>query len=171
MGEMIVGKGTYGTPIRKGNMNNVVIGNYCSIAGNCILDCGWQHNIKLITTYPFNQLRSEFSHINSHPVCKGDIIIGNDVWIGEDCIINSNVKIGNGAVVGSRSIVTKDIEDYAIVAGSPAKFIRKRFSDEQIKKLLEIKWWDWEDRKINENVQMLMNENIDEFIKLHQIFT
>jgi acetyltransferase-like isoleucine patch superfamily enzyme len=139
MGGMIVGKYTYGSPIRKGDMNTVIIGKYCSIAG-CTLDCGWQHNTKLVTTYPFNQLFNGFSDIKTHPVCKGDIIIGNDVWIGEDCIINSNVTIGDGAVIGSRSIVTKDIEPYSVVAGSPAKFIRKRFSDEQIEELLKIKW-------------------------------
>ena len=168
MGEMLIGKHTYGNTVRKGDMNNVTIGKYCSIAG-CILDCGWQHNTKLVSTYPFNQLFDGFSHIDTHPVCKGDIIIGNDVWIGEDCIINSNVKIGDGAVLGSRSIITKDIESYSIVAGSPAKFIRKRFSENQIEELLKIKWWDWDDDKVKQNIHLLMDYDIDKFIKMHKI--
>jgi len=170
MGELIIGKGTYGTVHRRGNQNTVTIGNYCSIAGNCVCDCGWQHNIKFVSTYPFNHLfANSCGSLTGHPVCKGDINIGSDVWIGEDVIIMSNVTIGDGAVIGARSIVTKDVQPYTIVGGTPAKAIKKRFSDRQIEQLLKIQWWNWTQEKILSNAHLLMNENIDKFIELHEV--
>ena len=152
MGDLIMGKNTYGNINRRGNENTVRVGNYCSIAANCVCDCGWQHNVKFISTYPFNHLfPNQCRSLTGHPVCKGDINIGNDVWIG------------------ARSIVTKNIDPYSIVVGSPAKEIRKRFSDLQIEKLLKIKWWDWEDKKVLDNAYLLMNENVDKFIELYEV--
>jgi acetyltransferase-like isoleucine patch superfamily enzyme len=175
MGNLIVGKRTYGNNniVRKGTHNSIIVGSYCSIAENCVCDGGWGHNTKFITTYPFNEMFDQCSHLTGHPVCRGDIVIGNDVWIGNDCIIMSGVTIGDGAVIGARSIVTKDVEPYAIYAGCPAKHIRKRFTDKQINNLLKIKWWDWDDTEIIDNADLLMSENIDQFInknigKLHE---
>ena len=165
MGELKIGTGTYGTVIRKGEHNSITIGKYCSISENCICDGGFGHNTRFVTTYPFNHLLHNCRHLTGHPVWKGDIEIGNDVWIGKDCVIMSGIKIGSGAVIGVRSIVTKDVEPYTIVAGSPAKPIRKRFTDEQIEKLLEIRWWDWPISEIIEASPLLMNEDIDFFIK------
>ena len=94
-------------------------------------------------------------------------IIGNDVWIGLNVIIMRGVVIGDGAVVAAGSIVTSNVEPYSIVAGIPAKHIRFRFSDYQIRKLKEIKWWDWEENKIKENVELFYS--IDAFIIRHSI--
>ena len=93
---------------------------------------------------------------------KGDTIVGNDVWIGYGTTIMSGVTIGDGAIIATKSVVTKDVEPYAIVGGNPAKEIRKRFSEEKIKELLEIQRWDWPIEKITENVQNLTGTNIED---------
>jgi serine acetyltransferase len=100
-----------------------------------------------------------------HPSCKGDIIIENDVWIGAKATIMSGVRIGNGAIVAAGSVVSKDVPPYAIVAGNPAKVVKYRFSDEQIKKLLSIAWWNWDEQKIKDNAMTMWSNNIDEFIE------
>lgn len=102
-----------------------------------------------------------------HPATtKGDVIIGNDVWIAENVTIMSGVTIGDGSVIACNSHVVKDVEPYSLVGGNPAKFIKYRFTQDQIEKLLQIKWWNWDDGKINQFVPLLCNNNIDEFIKL-----
>ena len=102
-----------------------------------------------------------------HPATtKGDVIIGNDVWIADNVTIMSGVTIGDGSVIACNSHVVKDVEPYTLVGGNPAKFIKYRFTKEQIEKLLQIKWWEWDDSKINKFVPLLCNNNIDEFIKL-----
>lgn len=143
-------------------MNDIKIGKYCSIAEAVIFDGGFNHNVNSVSTYPFNRLAGLFELIG-HPVCKGDIIVGNDVWIGEGAMIMAGVTIGDGAVIGARSVVTKDIEPYSISVGAPAKHKRYRFTKEQIEKLLTIKWWDWESEKIKANAQLLMGD-IDIFL-------
>lgn len=92
---------------------------------------------------------------------KGDTVIGNDVWIGHRATIMPGVKVGDGAIIASNATVTKDVEPYAIVGGNPARLIRKRFSDEQIERLLSIKWWDWDIERITKNVQHLTGKNIE----------
>ena len=92
---------------------------------------------------------------------KGDIIIGNDVWIGYDAIIMSGVKIGDGAIIGTRALVTKDVMPYTIVGGSPAKPIKKRYDDDTISKLLKIKWWDWTAEKIQTNMKYIQAGDIE----------
>ena len=92
---------------------------------------------------------------------KGDIIIGNDVWIGYDAVILAGVTIGDGAIIGTRAVVTKDVPPYTIVGGVPAKPIRKRFSDEDIALLLELKWWDWSVDKISDSIQYIQSGNIE----------
>ena len=101
-----------------------------------------------------------------HPSCKGDIIIENDVWIGANSTIMSGIRIGNGSVVAAGSTVTKDIPPYSIVAGNPAKVVKKRFTEDQIEKLLEISWWEWEEQKIKDSAMILWSNGIDEFINL-----
>lgn len=167
MGELIMGKGSYGDIIRRGVGNTITVGNYCSIAEGCVFDGGFGHNTKFVTTYPLNAKIRGCYHLTGHPVCKGDIVIGNDVWLGEGCMIMSGITIGDGAVVGARSIVTKNLLPYTMSVGSPAKTYKKRFTDEQIEKLLCIKWWDWDDKKIIHNAHLLMSEDIDLFISAH----
>lgn len=167
MSKIKMGEGSYGSPIIRGDISDVIIGKYCSIAQGVVMDCGWHHNIKFISTYPFSAMFKELSHLKGHPVSKGDIVICNDVWIGEGALIMSGVVIGNGAVIGAHSVVTKDVDDYRIVAGNPAKVIRLRYNGTIIKSLNQIAWWDWPKEKILRNAEFLMNEDVVEFIKLH----
>lgn len=167
MGSIHVGIGTYGASNihRRGVMNDIVIGKYCSIAEGVVMDSGFSHNPNYITTYPFKNIWGVGNESN---VCKGDIFIGNDVWIGEGAMIMSGVKVGDGAIIAARAVVTKDVNPYEVVGGVPAKVIRKRFSDDQIKSLLKIRWWDWVEHAIRNNIDLLTSGNIQEFIDKHE---
>ena len=156
-----VGVGTYGQTniARRGVMNNINIGKYCSIATNVIVDGGFNHNSSFVSTYPFYNMHGLGEQ---NIVCKGDVNIGNDVWICEDVIIMSGVTIGDGAIIGAKSIITKDVYPYSVVAGCPAKCIKMRFDANDINSLLLIKWWDWSEEKIREELPSATN--IKEFI-------
>lgn len=121
------------------------IGKYCSISGHILIYLGGNHRTDWVTTYPFGHIHQNiFPTFNGvgHPATKGDVNIGNDVWIGTHSTIMSGVTIGDGAVIANNSVVTKDVPPYTIVGGNPAKVIKQRFTDEQIEKLLYYKWWD-----------------------------
>ena len=164
---MTKGAHTYGNPTLRGTGNNVTIGKFCSIAEGVILDGGFSHSTKNISTYPFHAWYPELHNLPSNIVIKGDINIGNDVWLGEGCVVMSGVTIGHGAVIGMRCIVSKDVAPYSIVAGAPQKVLRMRFDPDRISALLKIAWWDWTDEKIIENGYLLQSGNIEEFIKKH----
>jgi len=145
------------------------IGKFCSFAKQVTILLGGEHRPDWVTMYPFsakvfNPVWSEARTIKGHPKSKGDVIIGNDVWVGYGATILSGVTVGDGAVIGARALVTKNIAPYTIVAGVPAKFIRKRFSDKVIKELLRIKWWNWPDEKIRKNMKSLLSDNLQDFI-------
>lgn len=161
------GIGTYGvTNIhRRGSMNNIVIGKYCAIAEGVVMDSGFSHNTSFISTYPFS-VQMAVGGVAPN-TCKGDIIIGNDVWIGEGAMIMSGVTIGDGAIIAARAVVTKNVRSYEMVGGVPAKHINMRFTDGISEKLQEIKWWNWPEEKIKENAHLLNSENINEFIEKH----
>ena len=170
---MSIGKYTYGTHNLNIHYSNssakLTIGNFCSIAGNINVYLGGNHRTDWVTTYPFGHINNHiFNNFNGegHPATKGDVTIGNDVWIGQNVTIMSGVTIGDGAVIANNSHVVKNVEPYSIVGGNPAKFIKYRFTSEQIQKLLEIKWWNWDDEKINKFTPLLCNKNIDDFIKI-----
>jgi acetyltransferase-like isoleucine patch superfamily enzyme len=168
---MSFGKYTYGTPTIHNWANNdakLLVGNFCSIAANVHIYLGGNHRTDWVTTYPFGHIHhSIFNNFNGdgHPHTKGDVIIGNDVWIRENVTIMSGVTIGDGVVIANKSHVVKNVEPYSLVGGNPAKLIKYRFTQEQIEKLLEIKWWYWDDEKINKFTPLLCNNNVDEFIK------
>ncbi|MDD3144499.1 MAG: CatB-related O-acetyltransferase [Candidatus Gracilibacteria bacterium] len=137
--------------------NPINIGSFCSIANGVSILAFNDHNYNKLTSYT-----PEYGNIfisKTEDIGKG-IFIGNDVWIGKNVIILPGVNVGNGAVIGAGSIVTKNVPDYAIVGGNPAKIIKYRFSDEIIKKLINSKWWDWEINKIrkNYNLEFLNNK-------------
>jgi virginiamycin A acetyltransferase len=92
---------------------------------------------------------------------KGDTIVGNDVWIGYECLIMPGVKIGNGAIISSRSVVTADVAAYSIVGGNPAKLLRRRFSDEAAALLESIAWWDWPIEKITRHLEMIVSGDLE----------
>ena len=148
--------------------SKLVVGNFCSISTNVKIYLGGNHRTDWVTTFPFGHIHqhafNKFDGVG-HPTTKGDVTIGNDVWISADVTIMSGVTIGDGAVIANGSHVVKNVEPYSIVGGNPAKFIKYRFTSEQIEQLLKIQWWNWEDEKINEYTPLLCNENIDEFIK------
>ncbi len=157
-----IGDWTYGHPkIIPSNDATLKIGKFCSIAPGTRIIIGGGHRMDWITTYPFSNLFEEAEHIEGHPTTKGDIVIGNDVWIGTESVILSGVEIGDGAVVGARSVVTKDVPPYAIAAGNPAKIIRYRFDEITIKKLMELKWWDWPMNVIEEALPNLLSTDIN----------
>lgn len=158
MGNLTIGEYTYGSVARRGDMNDITIGKFCSIATGVVCDSGFNHETKWISTYPFNsQLSLPVPH---NAICKGDITIGNDVWICENVLIMSGVIIGDGAVIGANTIVTKDVEPYRIVAGSPNKVIKKRFEYSEIAQLMEMNWWHWDIDRIKEASPLLMSSDI-----------
>lgn len=126
---------------------------------------GGEHRSDWVSTYPFNALVGEFSDIEGHPATKGDIVIGNDVWIVSGAKIMSGVTIGDGAVIGANALVTKDIPPYAVCGGIPAKIIKYRFSKKIIKKLLEICWWDRSDEEIAGAVHFLQSGDTNGLIE------
>ena len=166
-----IGDYTYGKPLvfHWEENTKLKIGKFCSISDEVKIFLGGNHRADWATTYPFAGLTGEWKEageIKEHNVSKGDVVIGNDVWIGFGASILSGVTIGDGAVIGAFALVTKDVAPYAIVGGNPAKEIKKRFDDEKIAKLLEVKWWNWEIEKIRKNIPALCSENIEEILKV-----
>jgi len=140
------------------------MGAFCSIGKGTQVFLGGEHRTDWVTTYPFSKRWNCARHITGHPRTKGDVVIGNDVWIGRDALIMSGVKIGDGAVVGARAVVAMDIEPYAVYAGNPARFIRKRFDEKTVQELVELKWWDFADGEIESILPLLLSSNVDELI-------
>lgn len=143
--------------------SKLTIGNFCSFGPHCNIFLGSEHRTDFVSTFPFSNIFEDVPIIESAKT-KGDVVIGSDVWIGAHVTILSGVTIGHGAVIGACAVVAKDVAPYSIVAGNPIKEIRKRFSMQQIEKMLEIQWWEWGDEKIQNAVSMLMGNEIDRFI-------
>jgi acetyltransferase-like isoleucine patch superfamily enzyme len=166
-----IGKHTYGRPVIRsfaGSNSKITIGKYCSIARNVKIICGSNHHIEWVSTFPFRILFNlPGQYKDGHPFDKGPVVIGNDVWLGDGVTILSGVKIGDGAVLAAGAFVVKDVEPYSVVGGNPARHLKYRFPEEQIRKLLKIRWWDWSDDKVIANVSLLSSVCLDEFIRLH----
>lgn len=144
--------------------DKLIIGKFCMIAsGVSFIMNGANHLTEAISSYPFAIFGNGWEgamHGKSYPD-KGDIIVGNDVWIGHQATVMAGVKIGDGAIIAAHSVVTKGVAPYTIVGGNPAKEIRKRFTDKQINTLLEIQWWNWDIDKISRNVHNLTSSNFE----------
>ncbi|MEO0469196.1 MAG: CatB-related O-acetyltransferase [Bacteroidota bacterium] len=138
--------------------DRLIIGKFCMIASDVhFLMNGANHLLDAVSSFPFAVFGHGWEDAmegKSYPN-KGDICIGNDVWIGHKAVIMAGVNIGDGAIIGAYSVVTRDVEPYTIVGGNPAMHIRKRFSEDEIQHLLKIEWWNWPIEKITENVQHL----------------
>lgn len=153
------------------NEDRLIIGKFCSIAcGAKFIFTSANHTLKSLSTYPFPLFFDEWDldkkNVASAWDNKGDIVIGNDVWIGYEAVILSGVHIGDGAIIGTRAVVTNDVAPYTVVGGIPAKEIRKRFDEESIKKLQRIQWWNWPFDKIQHFLPYIMNGEVD---KLYMI--
>jgi chloramphenicol O-acetyltransferase type B len=162
------GKGTYARHLdvhdwRQGS--TLEIGAFCSLANSVQIFLGGDHRSDLVTTFPFDTLWKSDQPLTPHQSTKGGVRIGNDVWIGREAVIMAGVTIGDGAVVGAHAVVGKNVAPYAIVVGNPAREIRKRFDDETIRELLEIRWWDLDDAVISQLLPLLMNTDVAALIK------
>jgi len=169
-----VGEYTYGQKDIKiidfKGSSKVNIGKFCSIASYVTIFLDANHRTDWATTYPFGHInQTSFNNFNGkgHPSGNGDVNIGNDVWISQGVSIASGVNIGDGAVIASYSHVVKNVDPYTIVGGNPAKLIKYRFTKKQTADLLNIKWWNWNIKKINENLHLLCSNNIDILINKH----
>ena len=140
------------------------IGKFCMIAsGVSFIMNGANHLTKSLSAYPFAIFGNGWEHAmdgREYPV-KGDTVIGNDVWIGHKATIMPGITIGDGAIIAAHSVVINDVEPYSIVGGNPAKVIRKRFDDETIDHLLELRWWDWSEERITRNLHVLTGGNLN----------
>lgn len=151
------GEHTYGTPTVKGR-GQVIIGRYCSIAGGVTILAFGDHHLEWVTTYPLHGIDG-WEVTGRYPRSTNrskDIVIGNDVWIGQFASILHGTVIGDGAVVGANAVVCGEVRPYAIVVGNPAKETRRRFDDDTIDSLLRIKWWEWSDDKVKKNIKLLL---------------
>lgn len=145
--------------------DKLIIGKFVSIAkGIKFIMNGANHRMNGITTYPFNILGSGWEKVTPKledlPL-KGDTVIGNDVWIGENVTILPGVHIGDGSIIGANSVVGKNIEPYSICVGNPVRVIKKRFDEETINKLLSLQWWNWDEDRIFNNLEALVNGDLN----------
>ena len=152
------------------NNDKLIIGNFYSIAcGAKFIFNSANHTLSSLSTYPFpifyEEWGQDIEEVASAWDNKGDIVIGNDVWIGYGAVILSGVTIGDGAIIGTNALVTKDIPPYTIAGGIPAKTIRKRFSEEKISALMKIKWWDWSEEKILKNLKFIKSGDTDSLMR------
>lgn len=147
--------------------DKLIIGKFCMIASDVkFIMNGANHLTDSLSTYPFSIFGNGWEKAMEGKTFpqKGNITIGNDVWIGYNATIMAGVTIGDGAIIATNATVVKDVEPYSIVGGNPAKEIKKRFSKKTIAKLLELKWWDWDIEKITANLQHLTSNNIDDLM-------
>lgn len=149
------------------NHDKLIIGKFCSIAcGAKFLFNSANHTMASLSSYPFplffDEWELEKKNVTEAWDNKRDIIVGNDVWIGYEAVILAGVTISDGAIIGTRAVVTKDVPPYTIVGGVPAKPIRKRFDDETIAELFKLKWWDWSEEKIAQNIQSIKSGHIEQ---------
>ncbi len=182
---MFVGRHTYGVEhIRLRRWSEmkthykVYIGHFTSIADDIEIYLGGNHYTQYVSSYPFGLIKNDIfpnalsisSNLNLNgSYGNGDVHIGSDVWIGSHTTIMSGVKIGDGAVIAANSHIVKDVPPYAMVGGNPARVIKYRFSEDQIEALLRIKWWEWPDEKINENLEYILNEDISHFCDMFDL--
>ena len=148
------------------NHDQLVIGKFCSIAcGAKFLFTSANHTMRALSTYPFPLFFEEWgldkADVTQAWDNKGDIVVGNDVWIGYEAVILAGVTIGDGAIIGARAVVTKDVAPYTIVGSVPAKLIRRRFSDEIIAQLESMQWWNWPRERITRNIPYIQAGQLD----------
>ncbi len=157
------------------SQDKLIIGKFCALAtGIKFIMNGANHKISGFSTYPFYIFGNGWEKVtpddNEFPF-KGDTVVGNDVWIGYESIIMPGVTIGDGVIVAAKSVVVNDIPPYCVVGGNPAKIIKRRFSEETIKALLQIAWWNWDIKKISANLEYITSADINALLTVHQKLT
>ncbi|WP_248766124.1 type B chloramphenicol O-acetyltransferase [Pseudomonas protegens] len=152
--------------------DKLIIGSFCSIgSGAAFIMAGNQgHRSEWISTFPFYWMPEEpaFAGAQNGYQAAGDTVIGNDVWIGSEAIVMPGVRIGDGAVIGTRALVTRDVEPYAIIGGNPAKMIRKRFDDRRIEMLAEMQWWNWSSEQLKAVMPLMTSVNVEALFEYWQ---
>jgi len=145
----------------------LIIGKFCAIAAEVKFIMTGDHKLDAISTFPFPIFQHGWESaydIKDLPV-KGDIIIGNDVWMGYDSLIKNGVSVGDGAIIAARAVVVKDVPPYAVVAGNPAKVVKMRFDEKTIEQLLQIAWWHWDIEKINKHLKLICDLDVERLIE------
>lgn len=146
------------------NGDRLIIGKFCSIAcGARFLMGSANHTMGSLSSYPFPLFYEAWEHgipVEQAWDHKGDIVIGNDVWIGYEAVVLAGVTVGDGAVIGARAVVTKDVPPYTIVGGVPARPIRKRFPEEVVASLMELQWWSWPVDRISAAIPFIQSGDI-----------
>lgn len=160
------GIGSYGLPEvhdwQEGS--TLKVGAYCSIAEGVQIFLGGHHRADWVTTYPFPAMLAEAAHIKDYNGTRGDVVIGNDVWLCSNSSILSGVTVGHGAIVAAGALVTRDVLPYAIVGGNPAKVINWRFPEEVRAELLQAAWWDWPQAELRQVMEKLCSDDIQAFL-------
>lgn len=165
-----IGPWTYGNPTcryQDYGRGTLTIGKFCSIGPDVRILLAGEHGTEAVSTYPFNYMFNAGRFLAREVGSKGDVNIGNDVWIGEGALVLSGVRIGDGAVVAARAVVTKNVPAYAVVGGVPARVIRMRFSPEIVAALLRISWWDWPVERIDAELKALSDTDVLGFVAAH----
>jgi virginiamycin A acetyltransferase len=142
----------------------LTIGRYCSIADKVEILLGGDHRLDWASTYPFAAMRGLFPDAGApedYHASRGDVVIGHDVWLGSGCMILSGVTVGHGAVVAARAVVTRDVPAYAVVAGNPARVVRRRFDETTVAALVAAAWWDLPHAAVTRLVPLLQSGQVD----------
>ncbi|WP_180125808.1 Vat family streptogramin A O-acetyltransferase [Rhodoferax sp. BLA1] len=145
--------------------DRLIIGKFCAIArGVKFIMNGANHKTSGFSTYPFQIFGNGWEKVMPQPSelpYKGDTVIGNDVWIGYDCLIMPGVNIGNGAIISSRSVVVADVPAYTVIGGNPAKVIKERFPPDTVSALEDVAWWNWPIEKITQHLPAIVAADVD----------
>lgn len=165
-GKYSFGVGSYGLPKVHDwdDGATLSIGAYCSIAMNVQIFLGGHHHSEWVTTYPFSAMLPNIEGIPPASFSRGDVVVGNDVWLCSGCVVLSGVTIGDGAIVSAGAIVTRNVEPYSIVAGNPARHLRWRFDEPVRTALLDMAWWEWPSDEIASIAPLLCSSNIDALV-------
>ena len=163
--------GHYGLQVLSAEGGTLRIGKFCSIARGVTIILGGEHRTDWVSTYAFPALVGGAETYQGHSRSKGDVIIGNDVWIGINSIIMSGVTLADGMVVGAGSVVRRSFPPYSVVAGNPASLAGYRFPKEIIDELIKIRWWDWPIEKIREAFPLLLSSEVEQFVKKYRAKT
>jgi len=160
------GYGSYGVPqVHDWHEGTTLrIGAYCSIAGGVQIFLGGHHRADWVTTFPFPAVLPQASRIADYGGSRGDVRVGNDVWLCSNCTLLSGVTIGDGAIVAAGAVVTRDVEPYAVVAGNPARFVKWRFPEDQRLALLQSAWWSWPKEEVQGLAEKLCSDDIAGFL-------